>query len=75
MCELFDAGLTTLLISMYDGPKQIEHFEKMIAEAKLPRDSVILRDRYLPPEPGCGIQCNQPSRYGHRSGSGRYGTY
>ena len=55
MTELFDAGLTTLLISMYDGEEQIEHFEKMIAEAQLPEGSVILRKRYLPPEESYGI--------------------
>lgn len=55
MTDLFDAGLTTLLISMYDGPEQVETFESMIAEAQLPRESVILRERYLPPEQGYGI--------------------
>jgi len=55
LTELFDAGLTTLLISMYDGPEQIEFFESMIAEAGLPNDSVILRKRYLPPEESYGI--------------------
>lgn len=55
MKELFEAGLTTLLISMYDGPEQVEQFESMIAEARLPRESVILRERYLAPEQGYGI--------------------
>lgn len=55
MKDLFDAGLTTLLISMYDGPEQIEIFESMVAEANLPEDSVILRKRYLPPEESYGI--------------------
>jgi radical SAM protein with 4Fe4S-binding SPASM domain len=55
MKDLFDAGLTTLLISMYDGPEQIEFFESIIAEAQIPRETVILRERYLPPEHGYGI--------------------
>lgn len=55
MTELFDAGLTTLLISMYDGPEQIEFFESMVSETQLPKDAVILRKRYLPPEDGYGI--------------------
>lgn len=55
MENLFEAGLTTLLISMYDGPEQIEFFENMIGEAHLPREWVILRERYLPPEQGYGI--------------------
>lgn len=52
---LFEAGLTTLLISMYDGPEQIEFFENLIQETPVPRESVILRPRYLPPEEGYGI--------------------
>ena len=55
MKDLFQAGLTTLLISMYDGPEQVEYFEKMIEKSGLPRESVILRERYLPPEQGYGI--------------------
>lgn len=53
--SLFDAGLTTLLISMYDGPEQIEYFNEMISEAGLSTDNVILRPRYLPAEEGYGI--------------------
>ena len=55
MKSMFDAGLSTLLISMYDGPEQIEIFENMICESGLPSESVILRKRYLPPEDGYGI--------------------
>jgi len=53
--DLFEAGLTTLLISMYDGPEQTEFFERMTREAGLPQERVILRERYLPPEQGYGI--------------------
>ena len=64
MKELFDVGLTTLLISMYDGPEQIEYFNKMISKAGLSPDNVILRTRYLPPEEGYGI--NLTNRAGMR---------
>lgn len=53
--DLFEAGLTTLLISMYDGPEQIELFEDIIRESGVPRENVILRERYLPPEQSFGI--------------------
>ena len=46
--SLFDAGLNTLLISMYDGPEQIPHFQAIIREAEVDPERVILRKRYLP---------------------------
>jgi len=55
MRELYNAGLSTLLISMYDGPEQIPVFEKMIFDSQIPEDWVILRKRYLPPEDGYGM--------------------
>lgn len=55
MTELFEAGLTTLLVSMYDGPEQIHHFESVIEDSSIPPEKVILRKRYLPMEEGYGI--------------------
>lgn len=52
---LFDAGLNTLLISMYDGPDQIPVFEAMMKEADATAEQVILRKRYLPPGEQYGI--------------------
>ncbi len=52
---LFDAGLDTLLISMYDGPEQFEHFDNMVQKAGLNDEQVILRARYLPPEEHYGL--------------------
>ena len=34
------------LISMYDGPEQIEKFKRIIKNSKVPEDFVILRDRW-----------------------------
>ena len=31
---------------MYDGPEQIDKFNEMIKDAKVPRDFVVLRDRW-----------------------------
>lgn len=53
--SLFGAGLDTLLISMYDGPEQVEKFEGMMAEAGLSDKQVVLRKRWLPPEEHYGI--------------------
>lgn len=53
--SLFDAGLNTLLISMYDGPEQITYFKSLVSEAALNPEQVILRKRYLSPEDHFGI--------------------
>ena len=52
---LFDAGLDTLLISMYDGPEQEGHFRELSDQAGLREEQVILRVRYLPPEQRFGL--------------------
>ena len=44
--KLYNSNVNKLLISMYDGPKQKVKFKKMIEEAKVPEDFVILRDRW-----------------------------
>jgi len=53
--SLFDAGLNTLLISMYDGPEQILHFEEMISKTNINPEKIILRKRYLSAEEQFGI--------------------
>ena len=59
--SLFDAGLTTLIVSMYDGPEQIPYFESIVNKSNISRDKVILRKRYLPPEDGYGIELTNRS--------------
>lgn len=53
--KLFAAGLTTLCISMYDGPHQLAHFNKLKKEARLGDDQIVLRARWLSPEEHFGI--------------------
>ena len=45
--KLYEAGLDTINISMYDGSHQIEYFENMRVEANVPDDMVVLRRRYF----------------------------
>jgi len=45
--KLYDSGLDTINISMYDGSHQIEYFENMRREANVPEDMVVLRRRYF----------------------------
>jgi radical SAM protein with 4Fe4S-binding SPASM domain len=44
--SLYNAGLDTASVSMYDGAHQIEHFGTMIKDAQIPQDMVVLRRRY-----------------------------
>jgi len=58
---LFDAGLDTLLISMYDGPEQEGHFQGLVAESGVSPEKVVLRKRWLPPEEHYGITLSNRS--------------
>ena len=53
--KLFKSGLTTLLISVYDGPEDMIKFEKMCKEAGLNEKQYVIRNRYLPPDQDFGI--------------------
>ena len=44
--ELFLSNASKVLVSMYDGPEQIEHFQEMARKANVPNEMFILRDRW-----------------------------
>lgn len=44
--ELYISNVSKVLVSMYDGPEQIEKFNKMTKQANVPEDLIILRDRW-----------------------------
>ena len=53
---LYNANTARLLISMYDGPEQIEKFKTMIKKANVPEDFIILRDRWYTKEENFGVK-------------------
>jgi MoaA/NifB/PqqE/SkfB family radical SAM enzyme len=53
--KLFISGLSTILISVYDGPEDMVKFQKLCEEAKLDKRQFVIRNRYLPPEEDYGI--------------------
>ena len=59
--KLFEAGLSTLLISVYDGPEDMIKFEKMCKSVKLEKSQYVIRKRYLPPEKNFGITMSNRS--------------
>lgn len=44
--ELFLSNASKVLVSMYDGPDQIEKFQEMARKANVPKEMFILRDRW-----------------------------
>ena len=54
--ELYVNNVNKLLISMYDGKHQIAEFEQKIKESKVPRDFVILRDRWYDSKKDYGLK-------------------
>jgi EPS-associated MarR family transcriptional regulator len=54
--DLYANNVNKLLISMYDGEHQIEKFNKMALEAKVPDDFVILRDRWYDAKKDYGLK-------------------
>lgn len=54
--ELYAAGTTYMVVSLYDGPHQVGVFEAMFAEAGLDKDSYLLRDRWHTDEDGFGLK-------------------
>ena len=54
--DLYLAGASKILISMYDGPEQIEKFETLTKNANVPKDTVILRDRWYNADSDFGVK-------------------
>ena len=55
LIKLFNSGLTTILISVYDGKEDEEKFQKLVEKAGLNEKQYVIRNRYLPPEKDFGI--------------------
>ena len=54
--NLYNSNVNKLLISMYDGPEQIEKFKKMTKDSGVPSDFVILRDRWYDDSQNFGVK-------------------
>ncbi len=54
--ELYVNNVNKLLVSMYDGKHQVKEFERMIEESKVPKDFVILRDRWYDSKKDYGLK-------------------
>ena len=59
--KLFNSGLSTLLISVYDGPDDMIKFKKMVREAKLLPNQYVIRNRYMSEEDNFGLTISNRS--------------
>ena len=53
--KLFKSGLSTLLISIYDGKKEADDMERLLLESGLNENQFKVRHRYLPESENFGI--------------------
>ena len=54
--KLYNANAARLLISMYDGPDQIQKFKDMINQSGVPEEFIILRDRWYSKAENFGVK-------------------
>lgn len=66
--KLLRSGISMVLVSLYDGPEQIEHFERIFAAAGAPRGTYILRNRWHGAEQDFGLKLT------NRAGTVRIGN-
>ena len=55
LLKLYESGLDTIKISLYDGPHQIKIFNDLKKDLKLSDEQYIVRKRYLGPDESYGI--------------------
>jgi radical SAM protein with 4Fe4S-binding SPASM domain len=44
--RLLESGVSLILVSMYDGPEQVAHFNQVFAAADVPQQCYVLRERW-----------------------------
>ena len=54
--KLIEAGTDYFVVSMYDGPHQVQHFKSMFDELKCSEEQYLLRDRWHSEEDGYGLK-------------------
>jgi len=59
--KLFDAGLSTLLVSIYDGKKEADTMQKLLQNSGLSEEQFKVRHRYLPESESFGITLSNRS--------------
>lgn len=53
--KLIKSGIHKIVVSLYDGPEQIEQFKKLFSESGVSDDKYVLRDRWYKEDDGWGL--------------------
>jgi len=53
--DLYAAGLNTIVVSLYDGPFQVDEFKKLFKDAGISEDKYVLRDRWFGEDEDFGL--------------------
>jgi radical SAM protein with 4Fe4S-binding SPASM domain len=56
VADLYDAGISQILVSLYDGPHQLDHFRQIFSEANVPESHYFLRDRWYTMDSDFGVK-------------------
>ena len=59
--KLFSSGLSTLLVSVYDGPEDEKKFYELCLEAGLRKDQYVIRNRYMSSDKDFGLNISNRS--------------
>ena len=59
--DLYQAGLDVLIVSLYDGPQQLEEFKKQFNNLGVERDKYVLRDRWYDIDEDYGLKLTNRS--------------
>jgi radical SAM protein with 4Fe4S-binding SPASM domain len=54
--DLYMAGCDYFVVSLYDGPEQISHYENLFLSAKVPVSAYVLRDRWYDADTQYGLK-------------------
>jgi radical SAM protein with 4Fe4S-binding SPASM domain len=53
---MISAGISKIIVSMYDGPHQTEYFTSLFEQAEAPEETYILRDRWYASDKDFGVK-------------------
>lgn len=55
LIRLMESGISKIVVSLYDGPEQIEKFNKLFISAGIDEKKYVLRDRWYKEDEGWGL--------------------
>lgn len=53
--KLVESGISKIIVSLYDGPEQVDFYNNLFFKAEVPKEKFILRDRWYKIDDGFGL--------------------